>query len=258
MQRGQSFLKRRLTKLDSLGIIIQARLGSTRLPKKVLLPFYKDKSIIEYIWQRGITSKIGGALIVSSSFFGADEFSELGLAVSAPLVLESDVLSRYYITARNNNFRYIARITSDCPLVDFTLVNVLLQNVYDGCDYASVSHPIRRLPSGLDVEVFSFDALREAHFNAKDPSDREHVTPYMYRDGNGFILGRQPIATYGIYAATTITDKLSIDTLSDYKKVKFLAEKLITEVKPNYTAMDVLNMYEKYALEIKTIENDKT
>lgn len=228
--------------MSDFGIIIQARTGSSRLPGKVLLPFIDNKTVIQYIWARAISSGVRASIILATPYTDSRKFA--GMSVSAPNVDENDVLSRYYITARNCGFKYICRITSDCPLVDFSQADKYLTLVENGYDYASNSYPTRTAPSGLDVEVFSYDVLKEAYFNAILSEEREHVTPFMHRH----------FRTFKSYLSLAPNIKLSIDTKSDYERVKFLGQKLHNwSPDDSYNSNEVLDMYNKYVLEINAI-----
>lgn len=161
--------------------IIQARMGSTRLPGKVMKSI-NGKSIIELLIGRLSQSNELDEIIVATS----------NSALNDPLVKhikdlnflcergdEDDVLSRYYNVALKYKLDTIVRITGDCPFIDSSIVDELV-NIYksNSAQYASnVSPP--SYPDGLDVEVFSFEALEEAHKNATSRFDREHVTPFI-------------------------------------------------------------------------------
>ena len=117
------------------------------------------------------------------------------LPCSVPLFIgdEDDVLKRYYDCATFFDADIIVRITADCPLIDPCLINWTLV-YYNGHNYPYVCcAPV----DGLDVEVFSYDLLKEAHENATTKEDREHVTPYMKR-----------------------LTKISVDNASDLEKVR--------------------------------------
>jgi spore coat polysaccharide biosynthesis protein SpsF len=91
------------------------------------------------------------------------------------------VLSRYYEAALQVQADHIVRITSDCPLLDPQVVeDIIAAHIQTGADYTSNTHK-RTYPRGLDVEVFTMQALKESYELAKDPLQREHVTPYIYQ-----------------------------------------------------------------------------
>jgi spore coat polysaccharide biosynthesis protein SpsF (cytidylyltransferase family) len=94
---------------------------------------------------------------------------------------ESDVLDRYYRAAKSVDAIHIARITSDCPLVDPKVIDRVADEYFKKeCDYISTGRMVSSYPDGLDTEIFSFAALEHAWKDAKLPSEREHVTPYIW------------------------------------------------------------------------------
>ena len=169
-------------------IILQARMGSTRLPGKTLKTIC-DKSILEHVIERLKHSKTVDEIIVATTTSNSDDNIEtvcIENGVKCFRGSENDVLSRYYHAAKENDVELVIRITADCPLIDPTIIDKLV-NVYrkNGYDYISNVHP-PTYPDGLDVEVFSFSALEEAFNEANLLSEREHVTPYIWKNKNKF------------------------------------------------------------------------
>jgi spore coat polysaccharide biosynthesis protein SpsF len=100
---------------------------------------------------------------------------------------KQDVLDRYYQCAKKFNFSEIIRITSDNPLIDYEMVDMVVKYFKsNNYDYIATDLPVdtfhRTYPLGYAVEVFTFSALENAWKNAKLPSEREHVTPYFYKN----------------------------------------------------------------------------
>jgi spore coat polysaccharide biosynthesis protein SpsF len=174
-----------------VGAIIQARMGSTRLPGKVMLKL-GDKPILQHIVERlklcqGI-DEIVLAITVNSK---DDILAELAVNNGIKFFRgdEEDVLARYFYAAKENKLDIIARVTSDCPFVDPYLVDDLAGCFagYPAIDY--ISNTLKRtFPRGLDVEVFKFSALEKAFSSARLPYQREHVTPYIYEHRELFQL----------------------------------------------------------------------
>jgi spore coat polysaccharide biosynthesis protein SpsF len=168
--------------------IVQARMGSTRLPGKVL----KEVSGYPLLWHivdRLHKAKELDEIVVATSISPSDDrisdFCE-GLDISYYRGSEDDVLDRYYGAAKHFVADTIVRITADCPLIDpRVLDNVVEVYSKEGCDYASNTID-RTYPDGLDVEVFSFQALEKASLHARLPSEREHVTPYIWKNPHLF------------------------------------------------------------------------
>ncbi len=167
--------------------IIQARIGSFRLPNKVLLPVC-GTPVIGVLLERLSKSRQIDQIVVATSVHTCNEplvqyVEELGYLVYQGQ--ENDVLDRYYQAAKEAQAKVIVRITGDCPLVDPEVVDAVLTKFYStGVDYASNNQP-PTFPDGLDVEVFSFKALEKCWNQAKKANEREHVTPFL-RESNQF------------------------------------------------------------------------
>ena len=162
--------------------IVQARLSSKRFPNKVLKSIC-DKSIIEWVISRlKICSTIDKICVATTTDPSDDKLVDF-LSSQNILVYRGsveDVLSRFYFAATFNNASHILRITADCPFVDPVIISEII-NFYwknDSLDY--VSNTLEEtFPDGLDVEFFTYEALKWAHEEAKSQFEREHVTPYM-------------------------------------------------------------------------------
>jgi len=161
--------------------IIQARMGSTRLPGKVLLNL-EDKTVLEHIVDRIRSSKYVDDIVVATTISKADlRIVELcaNLDVSIYCGSEDDVLDRYYQAAKLFRADNIVRITSDCPVIDPKIIDVaIILHIKNNVDYTSNTLK-ETYPDGQDVEVFTFTSLRTAWKDAKLASEREHVTPYI-------------------------------------------------------------------------------
>ena len=165
--------------------IIQARMGSTRLPDKVLKKL-AGRSVIEILLARLSGSELINEICVATSHNQENDLlcntiKQLGYRVIRGS--ETNVLERYWDAAEATSADIIVRITGDCPVVDPKLVDKVIQLYLNGdTDYASNINP-PTFPDGLDVEVFSRDALDAAKIRARSDFDREHVTPFI-RNGN--------------------------------------------------------------------------
>ena len=170
--------------------VIQARMGSTRLPHKVLMDL-GGETVLARVIRRLSRSRMVSELIVATSDSPGDdaivrECERLG--VSCFRGSEHDVLDRYYQAARAAVAESVARITSDCPLIDAELVDDTVRAfVEQQADYASNVFP-RTYPLGLDAEVFTVAALDRAWRQSHEPHQREHVTPYFYEHPETFKL----------------------------------------------------------------------
>ncbi|KKK92185.1 hypothetical protein LCGC14_2705460 [marine sediment metagenome] len=173
-----------------LAVIIQARMGSTRLPNKVLSDII-GKPMLWHLVNRLQYSKLNPEIIIATTISERDRKI---IALADKLNLKSyagsieDVLDRYYQTALKFNAEIIVRITADCPLMDPEVFDKVVKSFLEGdSNYTSNTHP-PTFPDGLDVEVFSFKTLMKTWKEAQLSSEREHVTPYMWNHPDIFKL----------------------------------------------------------------------
>lgn len=165
--------------------IVQARMGSTRLPKKVMKPI-GGIPMIELLLTRLARAKEVDQVIVATSVDErnlplVEHIRQLGYTCEQGS--ENDVLDRYIQVAKKHHADVVVRLTGDCPLVDADLVDEAIRRfkVAD-VDYFSNTNP-PTYPDGLDIEVCTFKALEQAGQATSDPFEREHVTPYLYKPG---------------------------------------------------------------------------
>ena len=172
--------------------IIQARMGSTRLPGKIMKEIL-GKPVILWDLDRISLSKLIDEIVVAIPYGKendviVDTIKEYNDKIVTTRGSENDVLDRYYQAAVQTNADVVVRITSDCPLIDPVVIDqVIKQFLDDDCDYCSNS-VTRTYPRGLDTEVFSFKALEEAWNEATKDYEREHVTPYIIENQDKFKL----------------------------------------------------------------------
>jgi spore coat polysaccharide biosynthesis protein SpsF len=176
--------------------IIQARMGSSRLPGKVLVDI-AGKPMIEHVIQRTQRAETLDVVLFATTTDEADyPIAEFCASLGIPCSRGSlhDVLDRYYQAAKLHAADIIVRITADCPLIDSALIDQTASLITDyaspSVDFACNRLPppfTRSFPIGLDVEVCTFAALERAWQDAREPFQREHVMPYVYE---GVILSR--------------------------------------------------------------------
>lgn len=157
-----------------IGAIIQARIGSSRLPGKVLmnLPMNSNKTVLEHILKR-VPKEI--QTIIATSINSIDD-SIAEKYYNTFRGSENDVLSRFYECATQYNFDHIIRLTGDNPIVDSTILEDVLNKHIDlEMDYSKTEG----LPLGTNFEIISFNALKESFYKAKSNFEREHVTVYV-------------------------------------------------------------------------------
>ena len=222
--------------------IIQARMGAQRLPGKVLMEV-GGRALLDYMVERVKQSKLIDQVIVATTMFSKDE----------PIVQwcqknnikfyrgdEEDVLSRYYETAKEYRASIIVRLTSDCPLIDFRIIDAVVQNYLDRpqIDFVSNTVPLPCLyPDGMDVEVFDMNVLTKAYEEAQLPSEREHVTFYMWKTGKFSIFRLDPCEDISQY-------RFCVDYAQDFEVVSEVLNKLYPD-NPQFSMYDLIDFMKK-------------
>ena len=168
-----------------IGCIIQARVGSKRFPKKILKNLDKKYNVLEYVINQLKSSKKIDKIIIATTLSRQDEVI-VDFAKKHNYEYfrgsENDVLDRFYQCAKKFNLDTIVRITSDCPLIDPNIVDQVIEKfTLTNSDYVTNTFP-RTFPKGLDVEIFNFIVLANMWKNATLPSEREHVTQFVFNN----------------------------------------------------------------------------
>lgn len=176
--------------MATVAAVIQARLGSSRLPGKVLLPLH-GQPVIKHVLDRVLAADVADCVVLATTTGEDDDelaayVSRLGVTVVRGST--DDVLSRVCKAMADIHPDLVARITADDPCKDPNLIRIAVRMAvarWPDCDYVS---NIRQTtcPDGLDVEVVSARALQAANREATLPSDREHVTPFVWRHAERF------------------------------------------------------------------------
>ena len=167
-------------------IVTQARLGSSRLPNKVMMKIGHHTMLSLHLQRLTHSKRASMTVVATTDEEGIDlilkECNTNGVNVYQGSL--SDVLDRFYQAARKFHANIVVRVTSDCPLIDSSLVDEIIEKlVIEKLDYCS-NTLTEDFPDGQDVEVFTFEALERAWLEAKLKSDREHVTPYIKRNSD--------------------------------------------------------------------------
>lgn len=207
--------------------IIQARMGSERLPGKVLMSL-GGETVLSQVVKRVRHCKVDTRIVIATTDriddqLIVDEAQRLG--VDCYRGSETDVLSRYYHAAEMHHAEIVTRITADCPLLDDVLLSEMLDvfcqkwTTENRIDYMTNTSE-NGYPRGLDVEIFSFDILKEAFEHANLEYEREHVTPYMYmKDLDINIEVVEPLV-----AITPM--RLTLDAKEDFKLISAVYKEL--------------------------------
>ena len=193
-------------------VIIQARMGSTRLPGKVLLPLGGKPAIQHVIERAKLTPCISQVIIATSTLPIDDPLAQLCDSIDVPVFRgsENDVLDRYYQAAILYKADVIMRITGDCPLIDPVESGKVIEKFFEtGVDYVSNTNP-PMLPDGLDTEIFSIAALNKAWKNARKKPEREHATLYIYSNQSEFKIGSV------LYQEDLSRYRFTLDEADDY------------------------------------------
>tara|TARA_B110000014_G_C20123532_1_gene596753 strand:- start:385 stop:1155 length:771 start_codon:yes stop_codon:yes gene_type:complete len=162
--------------------IIQARMGSSRLPGKVMMKIDSKNSVLDLIINQLKYSKFLENIIIATTSKTEDDVIEkfcLKNSLRCFRGSEKDVLDRYYQCSKKFNLKHIIRITADCPLIDPEIVDKVIEKYKVGQFDYFTNILIRTFPIGTDVEIFSFETLEKMWKDAKLPSEREHVTTYI-------------------------------------------------------------------------------
>jgi spore coat polysaccharide biosynthesis protein SpsF len=169
--------------------VVQARMGSRRLPGKVLADV-GGKPLLAFILARLETAPLDAVVVATSVADRDDPIAELCRALRVRVVRgpEEDVLARFCQVVEGHRADHVVRITADCPFADPTIVALALDtHLASRADYTS-NTIVRTFPDGLDVEVATRESLLAAAADATDPEEREHVTPFIYRHPDRFHL----------------------------------------------------------------------
>lgn len=201
--------------------ITQARVGSSRLPGKVLMTISGKSLLYYHLMRLSKSTMVSKWIVATTNESESKQIIEIAdsLGISSFIGDLENVLNRFYEAAKCDFPDYVVRVTSDCPLVDPLVIDHLISyTLQNNLNYCMTSDSY---PDGFDVEVFKFSELLEANNNATLISDKEHVTPY---------IKRKPINSLDINKFPCKGDfkqlRLTVDELSDFKTIEILLERL--------------------------------
>lgn len=225
-----------------IGVIIQARSGSKRLPNKIHLPLpkYKNVSILENVVNRCKQSKLIDKVIIATTTNKSDDLVEkLGKEINVSIYRgdEDNVLSRYYYAAKKYNIDTVVRITGDCPFIDYRVIDKIIEeHKKNGNDYTSNTLE-RTFPHGMDTEVFSFSVLHTAFEEATKQYEIEHVTPFIYKTN---------FKKYQIQQITREENmsniRITLDTEDDYLALCALYDQFKID---DFSCEDIIDVYKE-------------
>ncbi|MBI2578000.1 MAG: glycosyltransferase family protein [Candidatus Wildermuthbacteria bacterium] len=229
-----------MEKSSAIGVIIQARMSSTRLPGKVL-KILGDKPVVQHVIERSKRIPSCQKVILATTTKPIDDDLErLGksLGISVYRGSENDVLDRYYQAAKQFEVDTIVRITADCPCLEPLIVQEVI-DLYNKSEYDHVSNAQPpSLPDGLDAEIFSFRILEKTWKEADDPLEREHVSLYMVRHPELFSHGNY------VHPQDFSYLRLTLDEEVDF----FLLREVFNELYPNnpeFGLREIVQLFER-------------
>ena len=213
--------------------VIQARMGSSRLPGKVMLPLGETHVLDHVVTRATKTENIDKVVVATSDKQKDDIIARFTPDFGAEIYRgsESNVLDRMYQAATKAGADTIVRITADCPLLDPLVTSSVVETLHQTeVDYVSCIGN-RTFPRGLDAEAFTFESFERVHSEATEPRHREHVTPYYHENPQAFeIKNVESDMIYDEKRFQNRTDlRLTLDEVSDYE----LLRRLYTEIPYN-------------------------
>jgi len=225
--------------------IIQARMGSSRLPGKVLRPVCGTPLIIHMLTRLKRSKNLDQIWVATSKNTENDPLEKVVKDFGIPVYRgsENDVLSRYFELASQYKPMWVIRLTGDCPLIDPEMLDSMLDFAFKHIDeFDYVTNAVKpTFPDGLDIEIFKYELLELAHNAGKDPAEREHVT--------AFFLGKNPqsknIRTYHYQGEKDYSHlRWTVDRPEDFELVKIIFEHFMN-IKPDFAWTDVLQYVQK-------------
>jgi len=203
-----------------VGVIIQARMGSTRLPGKVLKPI-AGKMLLDHVLGRLSLLTCPVVVIVATSDLAQDIVIEqhcLSRSVAVFRGSEADVLDRYYQCAREYGFDHVVRLTGDNPFTDMEELQRLIEQHLAECnDY---THSFGSMPLGVGAEILTFAALERSAWEGHEPNHREHVNEYIQENPGVFRIGVLDIPATKRCPGL----RLTVDAEDDYQRACAIAE----------------------------------
>lgn len=226
-----------------IGIVVQARMGSSRLPGKVLKKVL-DKPLLGYLIERLKKVELAHSIIIATTTEEEDSLIEKcahAYGVSCFRGSRDNVLARYLDTATYYELDVIVRITGDCPLIDPVLVDQVIKKFlesFSSLDYVSNCTITRTFPRGMDTELVTVNALKRAEKLIENPIDYEHVTNFINRKPQ--LFKRAGVASLQDQSCY----RLTVDTPEDFTLVQYVIERLYPFKGMFFSIQDILALLE--------------
>ncbi len=225
--------------------IIQARMSSTRLPGKVMLPL-AGKPLLQRMTERVLKSEFAGTVVVATTLEKVDD-QIVQLCKQEQFHCfrgdSTNLLDRHYQAALEFGADVVLKVPSDCPLIDPKIIDRVIgfyRNNAGDYDYVSNLHPAS-YPDGNDVELMTFPALERAWKNSVKQLEKEHTTPYIWENQDHFRIGNVLWETERDLSKTC---RLTIDYQEDYELIKKIFEHLYPQ-DPEFSLNDILSLLEQ-------------
>ncbi|HYQ16630.1 MAG TPA: glycosyltransferase family protein [Polyangiaceae bacterium] len=222
-------------------VVVQARMGSTRLPGKVLLPL-AGRPLLERMLQRLLAARFPFQVCVATSTAAEDEpIRQLCRRIAVPVVSghPTDLLERHVAAGRAFGADVVVKIPSDCPLIDPAVVDRVLdyyQARSSDFDFVTNLQP-PSWPDGNDVEVVPMRLLEQAAVEATKPFEREHTTPFIWDQPERFRIGN---VTWGDGRDLAKSHRFTIDYREDYDFIARIYDELCTAARPVFGLSEIL------------------
>jgi len=227
-------------------VVVQARMGSSRLPGKVLLPL-AGRPLLERMLQRLQGARLRFDLCVATSTAVEDEpIRQLCQRIGVPVVggHPTDLLERHLLAAERLGADVVVKVPSDCPLIDPAVVDEVLgyfAHNRERFDFVTNLHP-PTWPDGNDVEVMSRSVLSLAAKEARRPFEREHTTPFIWDNPQRFRIGN---VRWRDGRDLSKTHRFTVDYAEDYQFITRVYEELCTAEKPLFSLGQILELLER-------------
>lgn len=218
--------------------VVQARMGSTRLPGKVLADLSGKPLLSQMINRVRRSQRIDGLVVATSVGAKDDAIVDVCEQLQTPVYRgdEQDVLSRFVGAASSMSATAVVRLTADCPMIDPEIIDDIV-NAFGKSDFDYASNcNVRTFPDGLDVEVFSMDALIEANERSTESFSREHVTPYIRGIHREVVLGAFKRYNF-LFGADFSHLRWTVDTVEDLSRVR----RIFDLMPPDFGWLDALS-----------------
>lgn len=258
-------------------IVVQARLGSTRLPRKVLMPLSGKPLIIRMLERISFSERANNIIVAVTNEAYDNDLADICETEGYRVFRGStnDLLDRHYQAGKKYNADAVVKIPSDCPLIDYSVITRVIDYYTENShkyDYVSNLHPAT-YPDGNDVEIMSINALKKSWEESSKDFEREHTTPYLWENPDKFRIGNVEWETEMDFS---MSHRWTIDYIEDYLFIKAVYDALY-ENNPKFSLYDILefeknhpevkalnekyngvNWYRDYLGELKTIKADQT